>query len=112
RGTRCRKCGARDRDGWSHPIVCLLPVRHDDVERVGGAALKETDERLAPGIAQRPSAIREALSERGASQERGIQSHRHQCQRAVFHEYASLHISSTAAVVPAASSSLLKLGRG
>ena len=69
-------------------------MRHDDVQRVGRAALKETDQHLAARVAERRGAARQILREHRATQKRRAEPHRHQRERAVLHEYASLHADS------------------
>ena len=77
--------GARDGDGGAQRVVRALAVRNDDVERVGGAALEEADEDLAPACA------RQLGGEGGAAQERRRQPHGHEGEGAGLHEDASLH---------------------
>ena len=91
RGIRCCEGRPRHRDRGTQPVIRLLTERHDDVERVGGAALKETDQDLAASVAQRASASQQILRVDRATQQCGIQSHRHERERSVLHEDTSLH---------------------
>ena len=73
------------RDVGAQFEVLAVAERDDDVERVGGAALEETDEHLPLRSA------RKLESERGAAQERGGEAHRDQGEGAGADEDATMH---------------------
>ena len=85
--------GPRNRDRRTHRVVRALAVRHDDVQRVGRAALEEKDQHLAAPVALQSGALEQILREHGAAQEAGIESHRGERHRARLHENSTIHIA-------------------
>ena len=66
-------------------------MRHDDVQRVGGAALKQHDQHLAARVAVQRRALEQILREDGLAQERRAQPHRRERHRARLHEHSAIH---------------------
>src|SRR6185369_13586623 len=87
-----RKRGPRDRDVRTQAIVRRLTMRHDDVQRIGGAALKETDQRLSARALER-CAVDQLTPERGSAEEARAQPHRHDGERTRLHENSAIHDS-------------------
>ena len=87
-----RQRRSRNRDVRTQPVVRRLAVRHDDVQRVGGAALKEADQRLAARAPLSAAPLIKLGAERGAAEKARAQPHRHQGERTGLHEYSAIHI--------------------
>src|SRR5687768_2484800 len=81
-----------NRDRRTHRVVRALAVRHDNVERISGATLEETDENLAVGS---PGQLH---AERRPAEEARTESHRDQRDRARFYECSAFHESLLAAL--------------
>ena len=69
----------RNRYGGSHAVVIRFGERHDDVEAIHRAALKEDDHFLLVGRRR---------ADNGALQKRGQCCHSQHCHAAVFQEIA------------------------
>src|SRR5687768_2741830 len=80
------------RDGNRRPeaVVRLLAVGDEHVERVSGAALKETNQRLSTTTA-RGRAAKQLRGVGGAPEKARAQAHRDERHRARLHEHASVH---------------------
>ena len=75
----------------THRVVRALAVRHDDVQRVRRAALKEHDQHLAARVAVQRRAFEQVLREHRLSQEARIEAQRRQRHRAGLHEDSAIH---------------------
>ena len=76
----------RNRDRGPHRVVSFLAVRHDDVQSVSSSTLEQADQHFPLwSVAKRHA-------ERSATQEARTESHRHQRQRARFHECSAFHL--------------------
>jgi hypothetical protein len=84
---------ARDRDVRTHAVVGCFAMRDDDVERIGGAALEETDERAPARVAADRGAAKQLCAVRRAAQEARAQSHRDERHRSGLHEHSAIHRS-------------------
>src|SRR4051812_42311505 len=77
-------------------------MRHDDVQRVGRAALEETDQDLSPTIAMRGRSAEELHAVHAAAKKTRAEPHRHHRERAGFHEDTTIHTNPTSSEPAAA----------
>src|SRR5687768_16236476 len=81
-----------NRDRRTHPVVGPLAVRDHYVQRISGAALKQTDENFSV------RGFGELHAECRAPQEARTESHRHERERSGFHESSAFHEDLLAAL--------------
>jgi hypothetical protein len=85
-----RPAGLGDGDGGAERPVRRVAERHDDVERVGGAALEEHDERpTRTGETRGPAG--QLLREHAPAEEARRQAERHEREGARLDEGAAVH---------------------
>src|SRR5689334_17043790 len=81
----------RNRDRRPHPVIRLFTVGYDDVERIGRAALEETDQHFSTAIAVGRGTANKLHAVDAPPKEARVEPHRHHRESAGFHEDTTIH---------------------